>query len=208
MAFEIDPAYCAILRERFDGRPLRVVAGDVLKTWRAEAAAGWGWVLGNLPYNIAGTLLGDWAEAGPGFPAGVFLVQRELAQRMAAQPRTKAYSSFSVLCQTAYTVEHLFDVPPAHFYPRPEVTSTALRLRPRVERPVQPARFAAFLRLCFRSRRKTLGNALAAVGELGLDPGAVQGAFRREGIPLTQRPEEVPPTGYAAVWEAVAVSES
>ncbi len=199
-AFEIDPAYCRILSERFADRPLRVVAGDVLQTWKQEAERGWMPILGNLPYNIAATLLGTWAEEGARFPCGVFLVQKELADRMSAPTGSRDYSSFSVLCQSAYQIEVLFSVAPGNFYPRPEVMSVALRVRPKPLSCTDLKAFGDFLRLCFHSRRQTLRNNLGRAGRLGWSPEGVILHVQSWGIDPGLRAEDVSVSRYLEIW--------
>lgn len=199
-AFEIDPAYAEILMDEFGGEGFQLVPGDVLKTWKEHTASGWGYVLGNLPYNVAGTLLGDWAENGACFPAGVFLVQKELAERMTAKPRTKAYSSFSVLSQTVYRVKNLFQVGPGNFYPSPEVTSTAIRVETVPDAVREHKGYAKFLKICFSVRRKTLRNNLLLAVQHGWSAEGLMSHMEKHGIDLGQRPEELPPDVYTALW--------
>lgn len=200
IAFEIDPAYCQILTERFSGRSLQLVIGDVLRTWPQEAVHGWRPILGNLPYNIAGSLLGDWAEEGASFPVGVFLVQKELADRMGAAVGTSEYSSFSVLCQSVYDIESLFTVGPGNFFPRPEVNSVALRIRPKAVDLPQRRSYSDFLKLCFHSRRQTLRNNLARCGRLGWSVEGVAQHFRSLGVNLQHRAEELSVSDYVGIW--------
>ncbi len=199
-AFEIDPAYCEILEKEFGAEGFTLIAGDVLKTWKEHTGGGMGWILGNLPYNIAGMLLGDWAEHGANFPAGVFLVQKELAQRMTAKPRTKPYSNYSVLTQSAYSVKILFDVSPGNFYPSPEVTSTAIRIEPLHGAISDPVGYAKFLRVCFSVRRKTLRNNVALAGKAGWNAEGLVFHMEKHGMDLGKRPEEFEPQVYRDIW--------
>lgn len=202
VAFELDPAYARLLREMFSDRSLTVVQGDVLKTWRArQAEDGWPRVMGNLPYNIAGKLLGDWAEAEATFPRGVFLVQRELAERLLSRPGTKEYSSVSVLVQSLLDLRRLFELGPASFYPRPEVVSTALCLQPRTARPHQARLFARFLRACFGMRRKTLRNNLEQLARYGWEVPSWADHLHSLGWDLGRRAEEFEPQAFQEAWE-------
>jgi len=118
--------------------------------------------LGNLPYNIAATLLAGFIEQGRFFRRMVVTVQREVARRMAAAVGSADYSSFSVLCASAYRVKPLLVIKSASFYPRPNVDSQGLLLELRDDAAVLPPIFYPLLRQLFSSRRKTVKNNLAA----------------------------------------------
>jgi len=159
-AFEIDPGFSRILRELFAGHDgFTLVEGDVLKTWPDATPAPY--LLGNLPYNIAATLLADFIEQGRFFKRIIVTVQREVALRMAACPGSADYSSFSVLCASAYKVKPLTLIKSASFYPRPKVDSQAVLLELRDEVRTPPACFYPLVRHLFSSRRKTVKNNLA-----------------------------------------------
>ena len=159
-AFEIDPGFSRILRELFAGHNgFTLVEGDVLKTWQDATPAPY--LLGNLPYNIAATLLAGFIEQGRFFKRIIVTVQREVALRMAAGPGSADYSSFSVLCASAYKVKPLMLIKSASFYPRPKVDSQAVLLELRDEVLARPACFYPLVRHLFSSRRKTVKNNLA-----------------------------------------------
>jgi 16S rRNA (adenine1518-N6/adenine1519-N6)-dimethyltransferase len=159
-AFEIDPGFCGVLRELFDGRESFIlVEGDVLKMWRSEGGAEF--LIGNLPYNIAAVLLADMIEGGRFFKRMVVTVQREVARRMAAKPGSADYSSFSVLVASAYRADPLMVIGGSSFYPPPRVDSQGvlLELLPPEERAGSPF-FYPLVRQLFSSRRKTVKNNL------------------------------------------------
>jgi 16S rRNA (adenine1518-N6/adenine1519-N6)-dimethyltransferase len=161
-AFEIDPGFARMLRIFFtDNKNFALVEGDVLKTWQAEPAARY--LLGNLPYNIAAVLLAAFIEQGRFFRRIVVTIQREVALRMAAAPGSADYSSFSVLCASAYRVTLLMPVKSASFYPRPHVDSQAVLLELREDTAARslPFCFYPLVRQLFSSRRKTVKNNLA-----------------------------------------------
>jgi 16S rRNA (adenine1518-N6/adenine1519-N6)-dimethyltransferase len=161
-AFEIDRGFCALLRGFFQGAAgFTLVEGDVLKTWplvedRAPL------LLGNLPYNIGAALLAGFIEGGRFFRRMVVTVQRETARRMSALPGSGDYSSFSVLCASAYTVKPLMVLKAPSFYPAPRVESQGVRLDllPGRDGRGEPVLFRALVRRLFVSRRKTLRNNL------------------------------------------------
>jgi 16S rRNA (adenine1518-N6/adenine1519-N6)-dimethyltransferase len=168
-AFEIDRGFIAALEGFFGGqRGFTLIPGDVLKTWPGvwaarEAEAGKApFLLGNLPYNIAAALLADFIEKNRFFTRMVVTVQREVARRMAAKPGTADYSSFSVLCASAYTVTPLMILKGSSFYPAPKVDSQGVRLdlRSDLDPAGYPPGFKPLVRGLFSSRRKTIKNNL------------------------------------------------
>ena len=158
---ELDPALAAALRERYASQPaVRVVEADVLATDLSQ----WGpaVVCGNLPYYITSPILERTLALGPLLERAVFLVQREVADRLAAPPGGRDYGFLSVCVQAQCRVERLFIVKPAAFRPPPKVDSAVVRLTPLDQPPVSdPAAFRRFASLCFRQKRKTLRNNLA-----------------------------------------------
>lgn len=131
-------------------------------------------IIGNLPYNIASPLMWEIFSRVPGFCGGassgtraVFMVQKEVGQRLAARPGTKEYGALSVWVQSFVTPKLEFIVPPTVFYPRPKVDSAVLTFTPRAPEedfPLLDAEdkeaLAAALRLTFQQRRKQLGTIL------------------------------------------------
>ncbi|AEF81618.1 16S rRNA (adenine(1518)-N(6)/adenine(1519)-N(6))-dimethyltransferase RsmA [Leadbettera azotonutricia] len=160
-AFEIDPAFCQVLREEFgDKSEFLLAEGDVLKTW--QLVRGGDCLLGNLPYNIAAVLLADFIEKKKFFKRMVVTVQREVAQRIMAKPGSSDYSSFSVLCASAYKLSPLMVLKGASFYPPPKIDSQGVRfdLLDEAERNSYPNLFQPLTRALFSSRRKTIRNNL------------------------------------------------
>lgn len=169
-AFEIDRGFISLLKNFFDDEiqssQFNIVEGDVLKTWKNSVNPE---ILpsrffGNLPYNIAATLIASTIENNFRFDKCVFTVQKEVAQRMAAKPRTSDYSSFSVLCQWAYDVKPVLDLPSSNFWPRPNVDSRAVLFTKKENFPEckNPSLFIKMQRSLFSSRRKTVKNNLTA----------------------------------------------
>jgi 16S rRNA (adenine1518-N6/adenine1519-N6)-dimethyltransferase len=160
-AFEIDPGFIRILREHFAGNGnFTLVEGDVLKTWRQAEPADF--LLGNLPYNIGAGFLADLIEEGRFFKRMVVTVQKEVARRAWARPGSGEYSSFSVLCASAYRVRPLMTIPGACFYPVPHVDSQGLCFEAAAESPAPPALFFPLVRALFASRRKMIKNKIRA----------------------------------------------
>ena len=163
-AIEIDPYLVRHLEQKFAGESrFEVVEGDALETDLGR----WGPVVivGNLPYYAASAILQRVLELGPVLRRGVFLVQKEVAERAAARPGSRDYGYFSVAVQMCADIEMLFEVKPAAFHPPPKVDSAVLRCVPRdraAELGIAERReFLEFVALCFRQKRKTLRNNLA-----------------------------------------------
>ncbi len=162
--FEIDRGFCRVLPEIFarDSR-WNLVEGDFLKTWKSQ------WdsrgtpdaVLGNLPYNVGSVMILALLKEGCLPERMVFTVQKEVAQRMAAKPGTKNYSSFTVLCQYQCEVSYLGDIQAGSFYPPPRVVSSLVRMKPHHKYPQEMrALFFDLANDLFAARRKTVKNNL------------------------------------------------
>lgn len=208
-AFEIDPGFIRVLTDFFGAHPrFCLVPGDVLKTW--PHAGEEGYLLGNLPYTIGSRLLGAFIEGNRFFKRMVVMLQRELVQRIGARPGSKDYSSFSVLCTSAYTIKPLKIVKGSSFYPVPHVDSQGLRLdlRTDVDPRSYPLGFRPLVRQLFASRRKTikhnLYNFVVSYILQGVGTGAEAGyiteeALERCGIPGNNRAETLGLEAFVAL---------
>lgn len=169
-AFEIDKGFIFLLLKIFQKeiaeKKLRIVEGDAMQTWKKIANENGtpDIFFGNLPYNIASHLLADTIEKNVRFPKMFIVVQKEVALRMIAKPAEKNYSSFSVLCNFAYDVKLAFDLSKTNFWPKPNVTSSAVLFTPKKEfqSTNNVSLFIKLNRALFSSRRKTLRNNLGA----------------------------------------------
>ena len=160
---------------------LRIVPGDVLDVDLAALHPGRALrVVGNLPYNIGTPLILRLVDAHAAVADVHVMLQREVVERLAAVPGTRAYGRLSVLVQSVFDVTPLFAVPPGAFEPPPKVHSAVCRLVPRADAPPPEAleALSRATRLAFAGKRKTLRNNLrghlepAAIEALGIDPGA------------------------------------
>ena len=168
VAIEVDLVLVEYLRQKFrdavDSERLTLIEGDVLK---ADLGA-WGpaVIAGNLPYYITSPILERVFASGKLWTRAVFLVQAEVAARLASAPGTRDYGYLSVLAQMHARVERLLDVPRTAFRPPPKVDSAVVSFDPRdAAAEFGIADTDAFLRFasaCFRYKRKTLRNNLAA----------------------------------------------
>ena len=170
--FEIDRGFASLISQFFkeyaDKDHFHLIEGDVLKNWKKQFNdVNKGKLpdrfFGNLPYNIAATLIADTIENNVRFEKCVFTVQKEVAIRMAAKPGSEDYSSFSVLCQWAYDVKPLMDLGGGNFWPRPNVDSRAVLMTKKEDFPrcKNPQLFVKVQRALFSSRRKNVRNNLS-----------------------------------------------
>ncbi len=168
-AFEIDKGFAQLINEFFESYKnedrFRVIEGDVLKNWKNQLKERGKpeRFFGNLPYNIAATLIANTIEEGIRFDRCVFTVQKEVALRMAAKPDTQDYSSFSVICQWAYDIKVIGDLSGSNFWPQPNVDSRSVIFTPKDNFPncENPQLFMKMQRALFSSRRKTVRNNLS-----------------------------------------------
>ncbi len=164
---EIDRDLIARLEARNDQR-LTVHAGDVLKTdWRQSLPQPPYTLVANLPYNISSQIVFRLLEHRQLFKRLVLMFQREVGERLAAEPGGKDYGILSVLCQLWYDIRMVTLVKPGAFNPPPKVDSIVLDFQPlaqpRVD-PIDEAFFRKVVKAAFTQRRKTLRNSLAAGG--------------------------------------------
>lgn len=145
-------------------------------------------IAGNLPYQITGPLLEKAVHAAPSIERAVFLVQLEVADRLAAAANSDAYGALSVFAQRAFVVERAFVIKRGAFYPQPNVDSAVVTLVPRGAGPETQA-FRNVVRMAFQKRRKQLRNAWAGLGaDRGID---LEEAAERADIDLTARGESL-----------------
>jgi 16S rRNA (adenine1518-N6/adenine1519-N6)-dimethyltransferase len=195
IAIELDRELALRLRVQFPAERVTVVEQDVLKFDFAEAAAAAGHKLpiaGNLPYYITSPILLKLAESAASLDRAVLMVQREVADRIVAEPGSRDYGLLSVTVQMYGPAERLFTLPPGAFSPPPDVHSTVFRWRfaPRFEElGVEPAAFIAFAKQAFAQKRKTIANNLRAAK---YDPVAIQNAISAAKVAAQARAEELP----------------
>ena len=206
LAIELDQELAARLRTEFAPEHVTIANQDVLSFDFSAAAATAGdrvAVVGNLPYYITSPILLKLAASHASIDRAVLMMQREVADRVAADPASRDYGSLSVTVQMYGPVERLFTLPPGAFSPPPEVHSTVIRWRfaPRfVELGVEESEFLAFVRQAFAQKRKTLANNLRAAGIAAAE---IQPALTRAGISAHARAEELSLETFAALWRAL-----
>ena len=201
IAIEKDADLVPALRARVPDAT--VVEADALEAdWHALAGPD-GLVAGHIRYNITSPLI-DKALAPPRPARIVFLVQKEVADRVGAEPGGEAYGALSVGVQAVARAERLFIVPAGAFYPRPKVDSAVLRLTPLAVPIVANEEVEPFRRLVvglFGFRRKQLGRGLRQL--TGWDARRVGAVLALAGIDASARPETVSPAAFAALLRAL-----
>lgn len=209
VAVELDHELALYLRVAFPPERVTVVEQDVLKfdfeAARAEFAAEGQrlLVVANLPYYITSPILLHLAASRAALDRAVLMVQREVADRVVAQPGSRDYGLLSVTVQMYGPAERLFTLPPGAFSPPPDVHSTVFRWRfaPRfAELGVEEAGFLRFVRTAFAQKRKTLANNLRAAGIVPTDAVA---ALAQAVIQPQARAEELPVEKLAALWHCL-----
>jgi len=210
LAVELDRRLAAFLRRRFAGEPrFRLMEGDILEKGRqlsAEAVAALGRrpfrVCSNLPYSAATPFLVALAGSGLPWRSAAVTVQKEVAERLAAEPRSEDYGAATVLLAVRAGCRLLREVPPDVFWPRPKVSSAILQLEPLATPLVAPGEmegFAALVRGLFSARRKQLPRALEVAG---LAPETARAALAAAGAEPTARPEALSPDQFVRIWRS------
>jgi 16S rRNA (adenine1518-N6/adenine1519-N6)-dimethyltransferase len=204
VAIELDQTLLAHLRVEFPADRVTIVHQDVLQFDFAAASAHAGHrlaVVGNLPYYITSPILLKLAASHAVLDRAVLMMQREVADRVAAGPGSRDYGLLSVTAQLYGPVEKLFTLPPGAFSPPPQVHSTVIRWRfaPRFAAlEVSETAFLHFARQAFAQKRKTLANNLRAAG---LAPDAIARAFANAAIDPQARAEALSIESLAALWK-------
>ncbi len=222
IAVELDRVLAAQLRLRFSAYPnVEIIEGDILKIeldtvfgpkpgslrpglpFTPEPAS----VVGNLPYYITSDILLRLFEYHRYFSTIVIMVQKEVADRLAAGPGSRDYGLLSATAQLYGRIEKLFTLPPGAFAPAPKVHSSVIRIRiqPRLESlQVSESEFVRFLKLCFGQKRKTLWNNL----KTRYDEGVLRAALSKTGIKPAIRAEALPLDKTAALFRALTDGSS
>lgn len=215
LACELDRDLAAAMRAAqlprvtvFDGDFLRHSPEQLTEALRASAPHARSFrVAGNLPYNVASPImfrLVELARIGMPLQDATIMLQREVAERLIAVPGTSDYGVLTVLIGHRARATRLLNLPPGAFRPAPKVHSSVVRL---VFHPPEPpvldeGIFSRLVNAVFSRRRKTLGNALLALG--GLSAAHAAEAARRAGIDPVRRPETLTIAEFAALADALS----
>ncbi|MDW7681255.1 MAG: 16S rRNA (adenine(1518)-N(6)/adenine(1519)-N(6))-dimethyltransferase RsmA [bacterium] len=190
IAVEIDHNLAELLAQKYSDRDnFQLLHGDILKLpMDTVLPAGGRWkLLGNLPYHITSPVLFRIFEHRQFFSEAVFMVQKEVAQRIVAPAGSKVYGILSVFSQYHAEVTKLFEVSPRVFYPPPEVTSALVKWKFKSQIPLSASDqklFRALVKQVFSQRRKMLRNSLRQINDLTVDWSALT-------IDFEKRPEQL-----------------
>ncbi len=207
-AIELDAALIAGLRRVAQEFPnLTVIPGDILKADIAAIASGRRiFVYGNLPYYITSPILHHFFASANLIDEMHFVIQTEVAQRLAAQPGTRDYGYLSVVTQFYTRPEFVFEIPREAFSPPPEVTSALVTLRLPGERAKlslgDESGFLNFVKLCFSKKRKTLVNNLRSFAK----PERVRQILARLNLRPDARAEQLTVSQLAALHSFLLVA--
>ena len=200
-AVEIDRDLAGWLKTQFTEEELTLIEADALTLdWKTTAGNDRLRVVGNLPYNISSPLLFHLMEAADHIVDQHFMLQREVVDRMTAEPGSKTYGRLSVMLQWRYKMHKLFDVPPGAFTPAPKVVSSVVRMVPKKKVDVPQCDFALFSSVvanAFAQRRKTLRNALSVL--------LTEDDISVAGINPQERAEKLPLEAFIALTERAAL---
>jgi len=210
-AVEVDRNLCAVLLSEYgDVASFRLVEADLARLdWAAtvDQAGPRPVVAGNLPYVLTSTVLFALAELHDQVAGGVFMVQREVAERMVAQPGGRDYGVLAVVLGAVFAVAVVRPVPATVFWPQPDVESAIVRLVPRDR--WERAEFAAFIatvKTLFGQRRKKLGTLLKK--HYDLDAEGALAAAAAAGVDPEVRPEQVGVEGWRRLASVLATKRT
>lgn len=185
---------------------VELVHGDILRTDLGEIARKAGIpavrLVGNIPYSISSPLLFRVLDDRAVISDCVFLLQKEVAERVTAGPGTKSYAPLGILLQNEFEARIAFTIAPGSFSPPPKVQSALLVLKRRPA-PLHPGAaeepYRLFLRAAFAERRKMLWKNLSRRAT----PAALGAAYDRLGIPRGARAEQMTPDGFFSLFESL-----
>lgn len=199
---EIDRDIIAYLRAQPFAAKLQIHEGDVLQ-FDFSGVPGRKKIVGNLPYNISTPLLFHLSRYADEVEDMHFMLQKEVVERMVAEPGSNDFGRLSVMLQYFFEMEKLLDVPPEAFSPAPKVDSAVVRLIPakyRIGQAQDFEQFAALVKQAFHQRRKTIRNNLKDLA----DDNDLQAA----GISPQERAEHIAPEKYVALANLLAQKAS
>ncbi len=209
---EVDRNLCALLSREYGTREnFQLIEGDLAKLdWAAALAAAGGRpvISGNLPYVLTSKVLFALADHRRQCRGGVFMVQKEVAERLCAACGSRSYGILAVVLGSLFEIQTIRQVPRSVFWPRPEVESAVVRLLPRDSwEDSEYRRFSSVVKALFQQRRKKLRTQLRH--HFALSPADVDALCAQAGVDPERRPEQVEPAGWrrlAALLPAKDVS--
>ncbi len=190
-SIEKDTRCIDALQELIEAYPDRftLLSADALKTNITDICPAPRTIAANLPYNISTPLLISWLKQIDEIDSMTLMFQKEVAERITAKPRTKAYGRISIISQWLCKVNKAFDIPPSAFTPPPKITSSVVHFKPIANRK-DNADFKSMEKItaaAFGQRRKTLRQSLKTLGidaEILLEKGEVSPKARAEELDI------------------------
>jgi 16S rRNA (adenine1518-N6/adenine1519-N6)-dimethyltransferase len=204
IAIELDRALAERLRARYAGTNVEVVQADILETDLGALATQPFLLAGNVPYYITTPILFH-ALRAPRPERAVFLVQREVAERMSATAGEREYGALSVNLQAVANIENVFRIPAGAFQPPPKVDSAVVRVVPRPDPAIAPDEetpFREFVQAVFSMRRKQMRRVVRELSPMS--PESADELLRGAGIDPEHRPERVTVSAFAALRRAMS----
>tara|TARA_B100000035_G_scaffold183698_1_gene156813 strand:- start:2584 stop:3360 length:777 start_codon:yes stop_codon:yes gene_type:complete len=172
------------------GIEIKLIIGDALKISINKLSKKKIILIGNLPYNIATTLILNWLKYINSFKSIIVMVQKEVASRLSAEKKTRHYGRISVLIQVLAEVKVKFDVAPENFFPKPKVHSSIIEIIPKKKVEFDYNKLDKFLKISFTHKRKTLKNNLSKISS------NIEEKIFKCGIDPALRPEEISPNQF------------
>jgi len=196
IAVETDARLAAYLREKHP-HGLTIIESDILEVEAqdligADGGSGSTILVGNLPYNLGGPILGWIFQSSGLWSQVVLMLQLEVARRLVASPRTRDFGPLAIACALHFDAHKRFLVRPGAFFPPPKVTSAVIELTPASAPPIRARdskRFMRFAHALFAHRRKNMRNNLKF--ETPLDDAALDHLFASSGVDGRQRAEQL-----------------
>lgn len=204
---EVDRGLHALLVNEFSGQPgFRAILGDLTKLDWDETLAAAGSrpvVTGNLPYVLTSLVLFKVADLRERIAGAVFMIQKEVAERLVAEPGGRDYGVLSVVLGSVFAIRQVRTVPASVFWPRPQVQSAVVSLTPAGDMSdPEFAHFRAVVKSLFGQRRKTLASQLRT--QFGLESETAARLAREQGLDPEARPEQIAPEGFRRLARALA----
>lgn len=196
---EVDRGLYALLQGEFGDRPgFRAILGDLTRLDWEEALAAAGprpVIAGNLPYVLTSLVLFKAADLRERIAGAVFMIQKEVAARLVAEPGGRDYGVLAVVLGSVFTIRQSRTVPASVFWPRPQVHSAVVSLTPAGDMPdLEFAWFREVVKRMFGQRRKQVSSQLRT--QFDLSPAEAEAVAVAAGLDPGARPEQVAPGGY------------
>ena len=185
---ELEPFLLKILKKYSVN--FEIIFQDALKYEYSKIKGEKIFLVANLPYHIATTLVIKWLKYIENFESIIVMVQREVAERLSAKVSTKFYGRTSILVQLHSEVKKVFDVSPENFHPKPKVNSSVIELKPKCNLNFNYEKVDELLKICFAQRRKKLKNNLNKISHSNLEK------IIKSGIDLNLRPQDISIENY------------